>query len=213
MVGVWQITTIPLFAVLQGDNIIINSSTGRQLSSIPASIFFGLEPKEIVEVIDKQNSNVMFNNVALGNGEETPCIISYNIPVEVISSTITLDSYVKENKISKIDFIKIDADGVQNEIIEGSKYILDNMNPIVMIEMNMNVGVREKFSGDEYVRRVKSSGHLDRSPEGVMAIPKSSEFTVTPDDNKLIEDMQSHGYYVDCVFNGQNVFFTKNGGN
>ena len=54
MVGVWQITTIPLFAVLQGDNIIINSSTGRQLSSIPASIFFGLEPKEIVEVIDKQ---------------------------------------------------------------------------------------------------------------------------------------------------------------
>jgi len=54
MVGVWQITTIPLFAVLQGDNIIINSSTGRQLSSIPASLFFGLEPKEIVEVIDKQ---------------------------------------------------------------------------------------------------------------------------------------------------------------
>ena len=54
MVGVWQITTIPLFAVLQGDNIIINSSTGRQLSSIPTSLFFGLEPKEIVEVIDKQ---------------------------------------------------------------------------------------------------------------------------------------------------------------
>ena len=54
MVGVWQITTIPLFAVLHGDNIIINSSTGRQLSSIPTSLFFGLEPKEIVEVIDKQ---------------------------------------------------------------------------------------------------------------------------------------------------------------
>ena len=54
MVGVWQITTIPLFAVLQGGNIIINSSTGRQLSSIPTSLFFGLEPKEIVEVIDKQ---------------------------------------------------------------------------------------------------------------------------------------------------------------
>ena len=54
MVGVWQITTIPLCAVLQGDNIIINSSTGRQLSSIPTSLFFGLEPKEIVEVIDKQ---------------------------------------------------------------------------------------------------------------------------------------------------------------
>tara|TARA_R100000231_G_C5319017_1_gene162826 strand:- start:773 stop:1501 length:729 start_codon:yes stop_codon:yes gene_type:complete len=166
-----------------------------------------------MEVIDKQNSNVIFNNVALGNGEETPCIISYDIPVEVISPTITLDSYVKENKISKIDFIKIDADGVQNEIIEGSKYVLDNMNPIIMIEMNMNIGINEKFSGDEYVKRVKLSGHLDRSSEGVMAIPKSSEFTVTPDDNKLIEDMKSHGYYVDCVYNGQNVFFTKNRGN
>lgn len=171
-----------------------------------------------MEVIDKQNSNVIFNNVALGNGEETPCIISYNIPVEVISPTITLDSYVKENKISKIDFIKIDADGVQNEIIQGSKYVLDNMNPIVMIEMNMNIasgfgGHNEKFSGDEYVKRVKSSGHLDNSSEGYLAIPKSSEFTVTPDDNKLIEDMQSYGYYVDCVCNGQNVFFVKNGGN
>tara|TARA_B100001250_G_scaffold157171_1_gene135074 strand:+ start:268 stop:1719 length:1452 start_codon:yes stop_codon:yes gene_type:complete len=166
-----------------------------------------------MEEIDKQNSNVIFNNVALGNGEETPCIISYNIPVEVISPTITLDSYVKENKISKIDFIKIDADGVQNEIIQGSKYVLDNMNPIIMIEMNMNVRHQGNFSGDEYVRRVKSSGHLDNSSEGVMVIPKSSEFTVTPDDNKLIEDMQSHGYYVDCVYNGHNVFFTKNGGN
>ena len=54
MVGVWHISTIPLFAVLQGDNIIINSSTGKQLSSIPTSLFFGLEPKEIVQFVEKQ---------------------------------------------------------------------------------------------------------------------------------------------------------------
>ena len=65
MVGVWQITTIPLFAVLEGDNIIINSSTGRQLSSIPASLFFGLEPKEIVEVIDKQMSQKAGHSVSI----------------------------------------------------------------------------------------------------------------------------------------------------
>jgi len=162
-----------------------------------------------MEKIDEENSNVKFNNVALGNGKETPCIISYNIPVEVVSPTITLDDYVNENEISKIDFIKIDVDGVQNEIIEGSKYVLNNMNPNVMIEMNMNIRVSEKFSGDEYVRRVKTSGHLDSSPEGVMAIPKSSQFTVTPDDVKLIQDMESCGYFVDCVCNGQNVFFIK----
>ena len=54
MVGVWHISKIPLFAVLQGDNIIINSSTGKQLSSIPTSLFFGLEPKEIVQFVEKQ---------------------------------------------------------------------------------------------------------------------------------------------------------------
>ena len=46
---------------------------------------------------------------------------------------------------------------------------------------------------------------INSTPDGVI--------TALLDDNKLIEDMQSHGYYVDCVFNGQNVFFTKNGGN
>ena len=54
MVGIWQITTMPLKAKLFQDNVVIEqSTTGKVISSIPQGIFLGLEPREIVEILDR----------------------------------------------------------------------------------------------------------------------------------------------------------------
>ena len=59
MVGIWQITTMPLRAKLFQDNVVIEqSTTGRVISSIPQAIFLGLEPKEIIEILDKDLSRI-----------------------------------------------------------------------------------------------------------------------------------------------------------
>ena len=59
MVGLWQITTMPLKAKLFQDNVVIEqSTTGRVISSIPQAVFLGLEPKEIVEILDKDLTRI-----------------------------------------------------------------------------------------------------------------------------------------------------------
>jgi FkbM family methyltransferase len=47
----------------------------------------------------------------------------------------TLDSYVQRNSISKIDFIKIDAEGAELDILKGSLKVLRDLRPIIMCEV------------------------------------------------------------------------------
>jgi hypothetical protein len=49
---------------------------------------------------------------------------------------ITLDSYVKNKEIKKIDFIKIDVDGGEYEIIMGAINTLKKFKPFILIELS-----------------------------------------------------------------------------
>jgi FkbM family methyltransferase len=46
----------------------------------------------------------------------------------------TLDIYCQENKIDFIDLIKIDAEGYEINILEGSKFTLQKNSPIILME-------------------------------------------------------------------------------
>ena len=66
MVGIWQITTMPLRARLSRGHVIIErSGTGKQVSSIPESIFLALEPIEVVGIIDKDLSKEIGESVSI----------------------------------------------------------------------------------------------------------------------------------------------------
>ncbi len=54
--------------------------------------------------------------------------------VKITVPTITLDEYVKLNHISSIDLIKMDTEGTENLILENSKFVLENMKPIIICE-------------------------------------------------------------------------------
>jgi FkbM family methyltransferase len=51
--------------------------------------------------------------------------------------TNTLDNFCKENKIKKIDILKIDVEGSELKVLEGSKKILDKTN-IIQVEILQN---------------------------------------------------------------------------
>jgi FkbM family methyltransferase len=51
---------------------------------------------------------------------------------EIISIT-TLDEFVKENKISKIDFIKADIEGEERNMLKGASWVLKNYAPKLAI--------------------------------------------------------------------------------
>lgn len=49
---------------------------------------------------------------------------------------ITFDSYVQENGLEKLDFIKIDVDGHEPKFLEGAKETIMKFKPDILLEIN-----------------------------------------------------------------------------
>lgn len=57
----------------------------------------------------------------------------------LISETIkliTLDRHVKENKIERLDFIKVDIDGHEPQFLKGAAYTISRFKPDILLEIN-----------------------------------------------------------------------------
>lgn len=50
---------------------------------------------------------------------------------------ISLDEFVSENHITKIDFIKIDVEGFEIQVIEGAKKAIETFKPILIFEYSL----------------------------------------------------------------------------
>jgi FkbM family methyltransferase len=94
--------------------------------------------------------NVKLNKLGLGNKPETVTIYTYNElgsgasslhkrwigqPVEQKCKIITLDSYVEQHKIKKVDFIKCDIEGGEYLVLEGGMKTLKKFKPKLMLEI------------------------------------------------------------------------------
>jgi len=61
--------------------------------------------------------------------------------------TITLDNYFIKNDINtKVDFIKIDAEGAEGLILRGAKDIIEKYKPLILIEMHTIDGSTYKLA-------------------------------------------------------------------
>ena len=49
---------------------------------------------------------------------------------------VRLDEWVSENKLERVDFIKIDVDGHEIDVIEGGYQVLDRFIPIIIMEFS-----------------------------------------------------------------------------
>jgi FkbM family methyltransferase len=92
------------------------SSHQLALSNTEGVIRFGAVENDAMNFIDINNSN----NI----GEQVPMN--------------TLDNFVQNHKIERIDFIKIDIEGAELLCFEGSKNTLTKMRPIILMECNEN---------------------------------------------------------------------------
>ncbi len=119
-----------------------------------------LQHPEIIE-LEQSNKNFKFIHSAIGDGKSlADCVVHYDSNTKLIKQkTISLDQFCKKNDIKKIDFIKIDVDGLQNLVIKGSNYILKNIKPMLMIEMNSNFG-NSVTDPNEYFNQVKDETDL-----------------------------------------------------
>jgi FkbM family methyltransferase len=55
---------------------------------------------------------------------------------KILGKFMTLDSFFKEQKLERIDFMKIDVEGHEFEVLEGAKETIAQFNPIIFMEFN-----------------------------------------------------------------------------
>jgi FkbM family methyltransferase len=93
--------------------------------------------------------NISLNNLAISDKQEELFFenpnnnnssgISLNKEKSASSSIVhstTIDSFVSENNIEKIDFMKIDVEGFENFVINGGTETLKKMKPVLFIEID-----------------------------------------------------------------------------
>lgn len=82
---------------------------------------------------------------------------------------IDIDSFVEENEINNIDFIKIDTEGFEENVLSGMKHVLSEMKPVLWIEVSAESykNVFDTLSNYEY-------NVIDVSGFNVLFIPKTN---------------------------------------
>ena len=126
------------------------------LSSLKGCITYSFEPSEkccnIMEKVKELNNHIDFNIYKLAlyntNEEKTFYVNSNDCGVSTLKDDlthdrkinsnykvqcITLDKFVNENRINKVDFIKADIEGSEKEMIEGAKDVIKEFSPMLSI--------------------------------------------------------------------------------
>ncbi|MBJ6367914.1 FkbM family methyltransferase [Snuella sedimenti] len=68
----------------------------------------------------------------------------------IMMDMVTLDAFVRTHGITTCDFIKIDVDGIELDILEGSKVILETFKPIFVVETNDDTRIIDFFKLHDY---------------------------------------------------------------
>jgi len=80
-----------------------------------------------------ENRDMSFNeNSAWGFIDE----YSEHRASSTIVPVVTLDSFVARERIERVDFVKIDVEGFEPQVLQGMKKIIDEFNPKILFEFN-----------------------------------------------------------------------------
>ncbi len=79
------------------------------------------------ELIIAQSDFLNLGNAIINNNIEPKTTSNQKQPVKMI----TIDDFVKENKITKVDFVKIDTEGYEKQIIKGASETIKRFGPVI----------------------------------------------------------------------------------
>ncbi len=132
---------------------IVTYFLGKQAGPDGKVIAFEPQPEmraQIEKVINTFDlKNVEIHSVALSNTNEKATLFrgkpgaTANLVAggswqtdEVEVETRTLDSYISEAGLEKIDFVKCDVDGYETQVLEGAEKLLTQYSPKVLVEIS-----------------------------------------------------------------------------
>ena len=110
---------------------------------------------------------------------------------ELIKVTcMKLDDFCRENKIAKIDFIKIDVEGHEYSVLKGANSMIQKCLPTMLIEIEQR---HHNFPIDEIFVYLKNFGY-DIKFYSIVSGEFASIDCFSVDDNQKYEDIKSKDY-------------------
>jgi FkbM family methyltransferase len=165
----------------------------------PASKWYAFEP--IKEATDELNINLLLNDIknvsvyqicisdhaGLGHlripkdddhwglatfGEKLFRFQQYE---EKSVQCITLDEFVEENSIKKVDFIKIDTEGWELFVLRGGRTLINRDRPIILMEFNQSNMDQCDVDGNDVFQFLEETGYEWSliTPEDILCIPRN----------------------------------------
>ena len=87
-----------------------------------------------------------------------------------------LDSYVKENKLDKVDLIKIDVEGFEYNVLQSSTETIKKFHPIFFIELNDKHLIEQGSSAKELVQFLENENYTIINSETNQFIDSNTSF-------------------------------------
>ena len=134
-----------------------NPSTFRALrQNLIRNRAYNVLPKEAA--ISDLDGAVAFNADSVNRA--TASITSDLVPNREYVRCERLDSFVRENKIQEIAFLKIDVEGFESAVLEGARHTVQNVRPaVVMFEVCPILAKQNGFDPREPARTLREAGY------------------------------------------------------
>jgi len=108
------------------------NNLGKQISVYPLALSKESGEVKFYEVRNKKYSYLPHNLGGVGSLKEDSSKAAYTVKTE------TLDHFILEKSIARVDLIKIDTEGTENLILTGAEETLFKFHPIVICETLFN---------------------------------------------------------------------------
>jgi hypothetical protein len=106
------------------------------------------------------------------------------------ATTIQLDQWAEENNIDRLDFVKIDVDGFEVDVLEGARQTLKRFRPQIMMEFAPYVFRERGRTFNELVTLLRQEGYQAREVHGRVLVLSAS-----------LEQAIPHGGSINVILN------------
>lgn len=76
-----------------------------------------------------------------------------------IAETLTIDSFIIDNEIDKMDLIKIDVEGSEMDVINGMKDCISKYDPTILVEINQDIISKKNDYVESIYDNLKTLGY------------------------------------------------------
>jgi FkbM family methyltransferase len=124
------------------DNVILNNLSEKILTH---TIGFGSELGELFWAEDKNNLGNAHLVKSIDSIDFSKITSKFNKSEFIKVNVTTVDLFLKNNQINKIDLIKIDVEGMEWDVVKGAKKIIEKDLPIIVAETHRGASDMMKY--------------------------------------------------------------------